>query len=124
MYQINSLEDTQKLQSRFLVYVKNFLRSIETKDIAYFYTEDKITYVMTKDGERCMIHRSLNHLEQRLDPRRFFRINRMFIISFESILKMEPYFGNRLIVFLRSSTENKVIVSREKVADFKDWLNN
>jgi two-component system, LytTR family, response regulator LytT len=107
-----------------LVYVKNFLKSIEAKDIAYFYAEDKVTYVVTKENERYMIHRSLNHLEQKLDPRRFFRVNRMHFISYESILKIEPYLGNRLVVFLKYCAETRVIVSREKVADFKAWLNN
>jgi two-component system, LytTR family, response regulator LytT len=124
MYQTDKLGDTPHLQERFLVYVKNFLKSIEAKDIAYFYAEDKVTYVVTKENERYMIHRSLNHLEQKLHPRRFFRVNRMHFISYESILKIEPYLGNRLVVFLKYCAETRIIVSREKVADFKAWLNN
>ena len=124
MYPTENLESSPSLQTRFLVYIKDFLKSIEAKDIAYFYSEDKVTFVVTRENEKYMIHRTLNHLEQKLDPRRFFRVNRMHLISYESILKIEPYLGNRLVVFLKASFEDKVIVSREKVTDFKNWLNN
>lgn len=111
------------LQNRFLVYVKDFLKSIEVKDIAYFFFEGKVTYVVTKNNEKYMIHRTLTQLEEKLDKNRFFRINRMYLISYESIIKIEPYLGNRLIVFLKPDSTLKNIVSREKVSEFKAWLN-
>lgn len=118
-----SPEQTKALQSRFLVYVKDFLKSIEVKDIAYFFFEGKVTYVVTKYNEKFMIHRTLSQLEDRLDKSRFFRINRMYLISYDSIIKIEPYLGNRLIVFLKPDSPLKNIVSREKVSEFKSWLN-
>lgn len=120
----NKLEGPRNLQTRFLVYVKDFLKSIEVKDIAFFYSEEKVTYVITKSNERFMIHRTLNHLEEKLDPLQFFRVNRTQIISYESIYKIEPYLGSRLAVFLKYNRENKIIVSREKVSEFKNWLNH
>jgi DNA-binding LytR/AlgR family response regulator len=117
-------ESTKNLQTRFLVYVKDFLKSIEVKDIAFFYSEEKVTYVLTRENEKFIIARTLNHLEEKLDPKQFFRVNRMHLISYDSIQKIEPYLGNRLVVFLKSTIENKVIVSREKVSEFKNWLNH
>lgn len=119
----SSLDPSRTLQSRFLVYVKDFLKSIEVKDIAYFYFEEKVTYVVTTKNEKYMIHRTLSQLEDKLDKNRFFRINRMYLISYESIIKIEPYLGNRLIVFLKPDASIKNIVSREKVSEFKSWLN-
>lgn len=118
------LEDPRNVQSRFLVYVKDFLKSIEVKDIALFYSEEKVTYVITRNNERFYIARTLNQLEARVDARQFFRVNRMHLISYESIYKIEPYLGNRLLVFLKSPMDTKVVVSREKVSDFKNWLNH
>jgi DNA-binding LytR/AlgR family response regulator len=78
---------------------------------------------MTKDNQRYMTPRTLNQLEERLDPLQFFRVNRMHLISYESINRTEPYLGNHLVVFLKSASGNKIIVSREKVSEFKSWLN-
>jgi DNA-binding LytR/AlgR family response regulator len=116
-------ENARGIQTRFLVYLKDFLKSVEVKDIAFFYSEEKVTYVMTRDNQRYFIARTLNQLEERLDPRQFFRVNRMHLISYESINRIEPYLGNRLVVFLKSSLDHKIIVSREKVSEFKSWLN-
>lgn len=113
---------SRPVQSRFLVYMKNYLKSVEVNDVAFFYLENKSTYIVTGSGESFITNRSLNNLEEKLDPRRFFRINRSFIISYKSIERIEPYFGNRLIVFLRPDLKMKALVSREKVSDFKAWL--
>jgi len=102
--------------------MKNYLKSVEVNDVAFFYLENKSTYIVTGSGESFITNRSLNNLEEKLDPRRFFRINRSFIISYKSIERIEPYFGNRLIVFLRPDLKMKALVSREKVSDFKAWL--
>jgi len=113
---------TKTLKKRFLVYVKDFLKSIEVDDISFFYFEEKVTYVITTDGKKYMMSKSLNQLEGLLDKDLFFRINRMFIVSYDSIGKIEPYFGNRLIVFLNQEFNVKAVVSREKVSGFKNWL--
>jgi len=125
MFMTTDLLDSPKTtQSRFLVYVKNFLKSIEVKNIAYFYFENKVTHVVTTSNEKYLLHRTLNQLEEKLDSQQFFRVNRMCIISYESISKIEPYLGNRLVVFLKGDPEYKTLVSREKVAEFKQWLNH
>ncbi|MCE3226799.1 MAG: DNA-binding response regulator [Bacteroidetes bacterium] len=120
----NNPTQTKTLQTRFLVYVRDYLKSIEVHEIAYFYFEDKVTYVVTHKNEKYMLHRTLNQLEEKLDEKDFFRINRMFLVSYQSIGKIEPYLGNRLIVFLKPDMQVKAIVSREKVSEFKNWLNH
>jgi DNA-binding LytR/AlgR family response regulator len=71
-----------------------------------------------------MLHRTLNQLEGKLDEKDFFRVNRVFLISYQSIAKIEPYLGNRLIVFFKPDMQVKAVVSREKVSEFKNWLNH
>ncbi len=69
-----------------------------------------------------MIEYSIEKLMSLLDPKQFFQINRKFILSLEAIQKIEPYFNSRLILTLNPSTKEEVIVSRERVGAFKEWL--
>jgi DNA-binding LytR/AlgR family response regulator len=65
---------------------------------------------------------TLEELEAMLDPQFFFRINRSLLIAFKSVAQIHPYFGNRLKLVLEPAMEKDIIVSREKVGDFKTWL--
>lgn len=109
-------------QERFLVYFRDFLKPIRANEIAFLYFEEKETRIVTYDKNCYTVHKPLSYLETKLDKNYFFKINRNFIVSYESIRRIEPYFGNRLVVFVGSDASTKAIVSREKVAEFKNWL--
>jgi len=119
------IERSGNYQERFRVtYGENYL-SITVNDIAYFFSEDRYTYLVTRSGKQHIINFNLSELEKKLNPRDFFRINRKFIINFEAIVKMTSYTKSRVKVELTPPLpySMEAIVSVEKSGDFKDWLN-
>lgn len=111
-------------KSRFLVKSGSRLFTIDTERIAYFYTEDKISYLVTKDGKKYSISQSLEELETELEPSRFFRINRQMILHIQSIRMVHTYFKGRLKIELQPCPDFDVMVSSRRVPAFKAWLDH
>lgn len=109
-------------RKRFLVKQGIKLISIDAKDIAYFYTEGRINFFRTNNGSKYIVEYTLEELEGMLPPDDFFRINRSFFISVTSVAKIDEYFGQRLALTLRPTYDGEAIVSRERVAEFKQWM--
>ncbi|TDH24103.1 response regulator transcription factor [Segetibacter sp. 3557_3] len=109
-------------KERFVVKYGEHIKTIETTDIAYLYTENKINFLVTKDQRRFAIDYNLDQLEELLDPKRYFRINRQFIIGFHSIAEMLTYPKSRVLVHLNPPSKIETIVSTERAAAFKTWL--
>ena len=116
---------TQKeYKSRFVVKVGQQLTYISVEDISYFYSDDGLLCAKTNNGKRHILDYTLDQLEQVLDPSEFFRINRKIITRINAINKIHTYFNSRLKLELNPKTELEVIVSRDRVNDFKKWLDN
>lgn len=113
----------KKYRTRFLISGADKFWTLQVDEIAYFYTENKATFAVTKNGDEHIIDFSLDKLIDQLDPDRFFRANRQTIISIESIRKIEPYFNSKVVVLLNPPSKNSIIISKEKVSAFKIWLN-
>jgi DNA-binding LytR/AlgR family response regulator len=109
-------------RTRFLVRQGQKFASIETTTIAYFFSEGRFIFFKTFDSQKYLVEYTLEELESMLDPQLFFRINRSLLIAFKSVEQIHPYFGNRLKLFLDPSMEKEILVSREKVNEFKRWL--
>ena len=109
-------------RNRFLVKQGQRFASVETHDIAYFFSDGRFIFFKTFDNQKYLVEYTLEELETMLDPEFFFRINRSLLIAFKSVAQIHPYFGNRLKLFLHPPMEKEIIVSREKVNDFKAWL--
>jgi two-component system, LytTR family, response regulator LytT len=109
-------------KNRFAVKFGEHLRTIETKDIAYFYTEDKINFLTTKENRRYTTDHNLDTLEGMMDPTIFFRINRQYIISIHAIAEMFSYSKSRVLIKLNPPAKHETIVSTERSGDFKNWL--
>ena len=109
-------------RTRFLVKQGQKFASVETADIAYFFSEGRFIFFKTFDNQKYLVEYTLEELEEMLNPRDFFRINRSLVVSFKGVSQIHPYFGNRLKLFLEPSAEKDIIVSREKVHEFKNWL--
>ena len=116
---------TQKnaFQNRFLVSSGQKLKSLNFDQIAYFFSEQKLTFLVSKDGKHYILDNSLDKLETLLDPANFFRINRQFIISFSSIKNMFNYSKSRVKLELEPNIEKETVVSVERSAEFRNWLN-
>lgn len=109
-----------EFRERFLVKVGLQFKSIPTKDIAYFFYKDGLSYLQTQD-QALPIDHTLDQLMDQLDPRQFFRINRQFVVSMASVKEIHSYFNSRLLLTLSPATADEVIVSRERVLNFKVW---
>ncbi|MFV5695558.1 LytR/AlgR family response regulator transcription factor [Flavobacterium sp. LB3P122] len=116
----NPFEKNHK--KRFTVKIGQHLKVITTDEIECFFSENKGTYLHTFDNRNYLIENTLEVLELELDPKDFFRINRKFIIPLKAIKEIVLYSNSRLKLILPSYKEDEVIVSREKVSDFKTWI--
>ena len=108
-------------KNRFLVQAGDSYRHIETKDIAYFYSEEKYTFLHLFSGGRYVIGYSLDQLEGMLDPGMFFRVSRGFITSIDAVVESTRYFGNRMVLRLEPEFPQRVLVSRGRVNAFLRW---
>lgn len=107
---------------RFLIRFGQQIRVVEMRDCAYFYTQDKVTFLVTKKGKRYPIDYSLEKIEEMADPHGFFRINRQFIVNIEAINEMYAYSKSRVKIDLNPSCDLDTVVSTERSPHFKKWL--
>jgi len=117
---INPLDKEYK--KRFTIKVGQHLRVVDAEDIECFYSEQKATYCYTSGKKNYLMDFSLEQLEEMLDPIKFCRVNRKFIIQMDSISDIISYTNSRLQVKLKHFSEQEIIVSRERVKDFRKWL--
>lgn len=109
-------------KKRFLIRYGEHIRTIETDQIAYFYTEEKNNFIKTKDNQNFPCDYQLDKVETLLDPEKFFRINRQFIINLSAIDQMFTFSKSRVKVVLKPPTNLDTIVSTERSPHFKEWL--
>ena len=119
---ITKLLSKQVPDKRFLIRMGQSLRLVHQQDIAYFYTSDKITFMMTREGRKYPVDYTLENLEMMIDPTRFFRINRQYIIHIDAIQQMHAHSKARVRIDLLPPAHDEVIVSTEKSPLFKKWL--
>jgi DNA-binding LytR/AlgR family response regulator len=109
-------------KNRFTVKIGQHLKVIAIEEIECFFSENKGTYLHTFDNRNYLIESTLELLEQDLDPKKFYRVSRKFIIPMQSIKEIVVYTNSRLKIILPTYKDEEVIVSREKVSDFKTWI--
>jgi len=113
------LKDFRK---RFLVKHGQKLVSVETDEIAYFFSDGRLNFFKTYDNRKFIVDYTMDELEEMLDPDHYFRISRSFYIAVDSVDQINEYFGNRLILHLKPPVDKEALVSREKVTEFKKWM--
>ncbi len=112
----------KSFKKRFTVKIGQHLKVILAEEVECFYSENKGTYLHTKDNRDYLIESTLEILDHELDPDAFFRVSRKFIISMKAIKEISIYSNSRLRIILPTYKSDEVIVSREKVAEFKVWI--
>lgn len=117
---VNPIERSYK--KRFSVKVGQHLKLINIEDIECFYSENKGTYAYTNEGRNYLLDATLEQLDAELEPRTFFRISRKYFVNINAIKDMISYTNSRLQVKLNTYKDQDVIVARERVKEFKDWL--
>lgn len=109
-------------KQRFLIKSGSEIKYLETEQIAYFYSDDGYTHIISCANRKHILDYKLDELERLLDPKIFFRINRKIIVGLPAIRKIESYFNGRYVLSLDPKFNDDVIVSRERAASFKSWL--
>jgi DNA-binding LytR/AlgR family response regulator len=109
-------------KSRFVVKIGEHIKTIAIEDVAYFYSSEKSSFLRSISGRDYAIDYSLEQLEKELDPVKFFRVSRRFIVAMPHIKDIIAYSGNRLKINVMGGDQEEILVSREKVTDFKNWL--
>jgi two-component system, LytTR family, response regulator LytT len=122
LIELMTADTSSKYKKRFAVKYGEHLKTISIDEAAYFYTEDKINFITTKEARRYTIDNNLDALETMLDPNVFFRINRQYIISIHAIAEMFSYSKSRVLIKLNPPAKHETIVSTERSGDFKLWL--
>lgn len=112
----------KKYRTRFLVTGVMDSYTLRAEDVAFFHTEEKIVFAVDKNGREHMIDLNLNQLSDQLDPNCFFRANRQVILNIDSVVKIEQHSQNRILVKTAPRMKEPLVVSREKAAAFKLWL--
>ncbi|MCR9252244.1 MAG: LytTR family DNA-binding domain-containing protein [bacterium] len=120
--QLRQIDSGSNYKSKYLIRKASTLVSINVEDIAYFYREGTVNLV-TNQGETFPTNFNLDALEAELDPKKFYRLNRQFLVQDSSISMVHDFFKSKLKVDLKPEIEIDVIVSQEKAPFFKKWLN-
>jgi len=112
----------KQYKDRFLVRIGNHIRSIQKEQISFFYAEGRDAFLVASNVKQYLIEYKLESLEELVDPKQFFRVNRGFIVNISAIEDVIVYANRRLKLKLSNYDEKEVIVSREKVVQFKKWF--
>lgn len=120
---INALQKHERYKTHFLIpYKGDKLLPLAVDQIQYFYISDGVTKAVVGPNESYVLPNTLDELADSLDPDRFFRVNRQYLISRNAVQDIDLWFNNRLAINLKVPTEEKILVSKLRVNDFKAWF--
>lgn len=115
-------QQTNLYRKRFLVRKYKGHASLNVEDVDFIFSENKITYLFTKEHTKHVVNQTLEEISEELNPDFFFRINRQYILSVDSILTLNDSINGKLRVVLQRDPSREIIISREKAPIFKAWL--
>ena len=107
---------------RLSIKIGQHIKIIHIQEVECFYSENKSTYIHTLENRNYLLDNSLENWQEQLDPEQFFRVNRTYIIHINAIKDIVAYSNSRLKLILHSYNEQNIIVSRERVKEFKNWI--
>lgn len=113
----------EKSRKRFMVKEGTSMKFVSIESIAYFYSEDGVTFLMSYEGKRYIVDMTLDMIDNEVDKNDFFRINRGQIININAVDKINPYFNHRLKLEVKENSKQEFIVSRNRTSEFKAWVN-
>lgn len=121
---LQQFQQQQKPQfrNRISIKVADKIKSFSLDEILFFYSESKMNFLFLKTGRSYPIEQSIESLSKELNPEKFYRVNRGYIVSINAISEIVAYSNSRLKVKVTEAANHEIIVSREKVKDFKTWL--
>jgi two-component system LytT family response regulator len=108
----------------FLVHFRDKLIPLAIGEVCWFRSSSETTFAHTADGRKLIVEFTLEQLQEQLDPKAFFRVNRQFIVARRAIHEIEFYFNGRLLVKTHPAAEEQMLVSKAKAPEFKEWMNS
>ena len=117
---VNPVEKEYK--KRFSVKIGQQLKVISIDEVECFYSENKGTYIHTLDNRDYLIDSTLEVVEAEINPKEFYRVSRKFIVPLKAVKEIQVYSNSRLKIILPTYKDDEVIVARERVSDFKEWI--
>jgi DNA-binding LytR/AlgR family response regulator len=114
--------DKKAFKSRFMVRFGEKIQSVPVEEIAFFYSEERVTFLQTQSAKKFVLDSTLEQVEAQVDPGLFFRLNRKFLTRVNAVEEVLSYSNSRLKVKLKNCPDSDILISREKVGEFKDWL--
>jgi DNA-binding LytR/AlgR family response regulator len=105
-----------------MVKVGDRIKSVDVEQILYIYSQQKGTFVHTREGRNYAVDYTLDKLGEILDPSLFHRLNRQYITTHRAIEELISLSGSKLKVRLLNSDDEQIYVSRERLSSFKRWL--
>jgi DNA-binding LytR/AlgR family response regulator len=114
--------EKKSFKSRFLVRFGEKIQSIAIEEVAFFFSEERVTFLQTQEGKKYVLDSTLEQVEATVDPAVFFRINRKYLCRVEAVEEVLTYSNSRLKIKLKNSSDHDILISREKVSEFKEWL--
>lgn len=109
-------------KQRFVVKIGDQIIRVDTTEVAYFFAQDKNTYIMTKDGKRYLSDLTLDSIEEQVDPKDFFKLSRNCLACISAISGISKHFNSRLRIILTPEFPETILVSRARVPAFMEWL--
>ena len=125
--QVEAIKDAlgptgKSYKNRFMVKLGDHIKSITSDQISFFFADGRDVYLVTNQQRKFIIDFTLESLEEILDPKMFYRTNRSYILNIDSILDVVVYSNSRLKITPAIKWDNEIVVSREKVSQFKEWF--
>jgi two-component system response regulator LytT len=111
-------------KTSFLVFRNNKYVTVRTENIAYFFVKFDSPILVSFEGQEYVLNYSLDQIQNLLTQKQFFRLNRQYLINFQAVKEVEYYFARKLLVNLTIHMDDKLLVPREKVSAFLEWLEN
>lgn len=122
MVEVASNQSEQQYKTRFLARIGQRLFFVDVKDISFFFTDNKVLFVVDKKGGKYILNTTIERLELQLHPKDFFRINRKIIVRADAVQQIKPYLNSRLqLNVIAEHNSSEMIISRERVNEFKNW---
>ncbi|HLW08299.1 MAG TPA: LytTR family DNA-binding domain-containing protein [Marinilabiliaceae bacterium] len=116
-------QGNKSYRTRILVTLIDGYLKLNVNDVAWFHSSQKVTTAYTLQGNPHILDMTLEKLESELDPKKFFRANRQFILNIAAIHRIENWFNGKLVIKAQPESSEKIVVSRERARSFKEWLN-
>ncbi len=114
-------QQSRQYQSYFLIPMKDKLVPLAIAEVACFYLEDKVSRAITFDGKTVVVGKPLDVIAEQLDPHHFFRANRQYVVAHKAIESISMWFGGKLNLSLSVNVPERIVISKARVPEFKEW---